>query len=532
MKNPCNKHYAPSCTRRRYVVVTCAAICLVAFVKEAQIVYPPQTNEGRIIAGVTIAKSPITAERNETSATESTMAGILSTTHPFHDVSDVGTSTSLNTINVVHYESDNIQPRKREHEATEQPSHGKESSSGTAITTSNSLAAGFSTSSPSSSAATIVVQLSGEMANNLHHIAHGIGLQLWARREYGIETNIVLRHDVGPNTRAPKPKWKKAKNAIEKCFPKLSSWDFSEGNTKEFIRMQQLQKDWLGGKSDHLFGLVNSQHPNDIDAGLQLLANEILSQDIQHRPSHSTKTSSSEGPSSSRSPIQLPYLYSQSLDAFPVIDRYYDELRQLFVFNETACCSQIPYHDEYVFHFRNYQSELPGRRAYDMGFAELSPEKTAKELFPHLVRTEHKDTRYGQASEPDGASDTPSSSVTDRKARVAITTRIPNQAARDYIESLSRQGYTARLVTDQTDVEDFCFLARTSRALVGHARSTFVLWAALIGNASTVRLYNVDTYGIRNRHSERFVERFSYNWTNPQLQHRVHFELYKAEEII
>jgi hypothetical protein len=339
--------------------------------------------------------------------------------------------------------------------------------------------------------ATIVVQLSGEMANNLQHIAHGIGLKLWAKEDFDIDCNLVLRHHEGPNNRSPKPKWKSARDNIQQCFPKLASWSFSRGNSKDFKQRQRLQRIWLEGRSDHLFGLINSANASEIQRGLAFLANDVLTD--PERPWVEAE-----------SPLRLPFLFSESLDVFPMIDKYYSQIRDLMAFNDTACCAQVPHANASVFHFRNYQSEMPSERAYDMGFAELSPQKTAHELFGHLQPGD----------------------------RVQITTRIYNQAARNYAEAFLKEerGIHASLVTDQTGVEDFCFLRRAQKELVGNARSTYVLWAALLGTVTRARLYHVDNWGLRNRHPN-FLERFTYNWTDPELQNRIQFVLYQAEEM-
>jgi hypothetical protein len=191
----------------------------------------------------------------------------------------------------------------------------------------------------------------------------------------------------------------------------------------------------------------------------------------------------------------------ETLDVFPLIDRYFDELRDLLVFNDTACCAQLPAPTDSVFHFRNYESEMPERRAYEMGFAELSPSKVAVELFAHL--------RPGN--------------------RVQITSRTFNQNARNYAEAFEGRGINASVVRDQSAVQDFCFLKQAQKELVGSARSTFVLWAALLGNAQTARLYHVDNRGLRARHPD-FWERFTHNFTHPRLRDRIFFELYRAEK--
>ncbi|CAJ1942434.1 unnamed protein product [Cylindrotheca closterium] len=342
--------------------------------------------------------------------------------------------------------------------------------------------------------ATIVIALSGEMANNLMHIAHGIGLQQLAKDLYNIDCNLVLRHHVGPNNRAPKPKWKSARSNIQQCFPKLADWDFSEGNTPHYKEQAQKQDDWLGkDRYDYLTGHVNAHNQTEIETGLAYLAKKLL------KDSKRPKQDDSKGP------IRLPFMLSQTLDAFPLINKYYTQIRDIMTFDNVKCCNRLPEPNEYVFHYRNYQSELPRTRAYDMGFAELSPQKTAKELFGHLKK---------EAT----------------KAKVGITTRIPNQVARDQVEALEQEGVQAYLVEDQSAVADFCFLKESKKELVGNARSTFVFWAGLLGDVPKVRLYHVDNWGLRNRHPN-FYERFTYNWTHPKLKERIEFELYQAEEM-
>jgi hypothetical protein len=324
--------------------------------------------------------------------------------------------------------------------------------------------------------------LSGELANNLHHIAHGVGLQRWAKERHGIDSNIILRHDTGPNSRSAKPKWKSARDDILQCFDNLQ-WDFTAGNTKEYQQRKSLQEQWLGAKHDKLTGLINSKNTEDITKGLELLASEIIVD--ADRPAIEMVGAN----------IQLPYLLSQSLHVFPFIDDYYDHYRDLFRFNTSRCCAEIPEKDESVFHFRNYQSEMPPERAYEMGFAEIEPELAANKLFENL-----------------GAGD-----------KVAITTRITNSKARSYVEILEHRNISARLITGQTGVQDFCFLHQTAKELVGNARSTYCLWAGLLGKAREVRLYNIDYPKIH-------LESCQYVWMNPELKERVKFEVYREQK--
>ena len=576
----CNNKNHHRKTRHTIIVVIVSCVMMTKFAKQTLFLYnnPSSLTQTTTSSSATSSSSVVAVNFKSSSPDKERVGDNVSTDRVNEDVAaaTAGTTTTSMSTSINTEEGDG---RTKIFSHTNNVKAVVSSSSGTTTSTSSS-------SSSIPVPISIVIQLSGEMANNLQHIAHGYGLKLWLNElSNGIVTaNIILRHDVGPNTRAPKPKWKKAKTAIEKCFLPPSTyivngihsspsdtntnntnWDFTKGNTRQFKQIQKLQQQWLSNKEDTIFGLINSQHSQDIQNGLQLFLNEIILNENVMK----TKPTIESSDIASGNDIHIPYLFSQSLDIFPMIDKYYDEFRQLFVLNETACCPSsptssssrlglvdglLPYHDEYVFHFRNYQSELPGKRAYDMGFAELSPYKVANELFPNLVKFQtqtqtttgyhhHHDNRLLSTSSLGKGKHKEKESNKKRRPRprVAITTRIPNSIAKEYVNELEKRGYKTRLITDHRsnnneedngDVNDFCFLTKTNNGLVGHARSTFVLWAGILGNASTVRLYNVDTYGIRTRHTNNFLERFSYNWTNELLQQKIIFELYKSEEVM
>jgi hypothetical protein len=111
-----------------------------------------------------------------------------------------------------------------------------------------------------------------------------------------------------------------------------------------------------------------------------------------------------------------------------------------------------------------------------------------------------------------------------------MTTRIDNAASRAYIQALEHRGINGRMIPNQTDMADFCFLKQASKELVGNARSTFIFWAAYLGNTTPrVRMYSVDS---TDKETSRMV-RLEYqksNFTHPKLQ-RFESELYRSEEV-
>jgi hypothetical protein len=174
--------------------------------------------------------------------------------------------------------------------------------------------------------ATIVVQLSGEMGNQLSKIAHGHALFLWLKREFGLEATVILRHQ-------EKPKWLSARENVQKCFPATRSYDFSAANTLEFQNRSRQQSAWLGSSLD---SINNPESVANVSRALQLFA-------------QFNRSGVHEQHSSSNSNISLPFLYSDLLvmdDLF--MDRFYDDYRELFRF-DPACCQHRPEPDESVF---------------------------------------------------------------------------------------------------------------------------------------------------------------------------------------
>jgi hypothetical protein len=88
---------------------------------------------------------------------------------------------------------------------------------------------------------TIIVSLHGEMGNHLCVLARALAVQQQAQEEYGIQANFVLRHSRGQ----PKRKWKRSRNNIQKCFPMLRSYNFTEANSPEFDSLQEAQNQQL-----------------------------------------------------------------------------------------------------------------------------------------------------------------------------------------------------------------------------------------------------------------------------------------------
>lgn len=58
--------------------------------------------------------------------------------------------------------------------------------------------------------------------------------------------------------------------------------------------------------------------------------------------------------------------------------------------------------------------------------------------------------------------------------------------------ALQAKGIQIRLIDNQTGVQDFCFMTKAQKELVGKEFSTFMRWSSLLGNATLSRLYSLD----------------------------------------
>jgi len=335
------------------------------------------------------------------------------------------------------------------------------------------------------SAISIVTQLTGEMGTNLHYIACSRGFQIILKKRKGIDTNMKIRHQ-------EKDKWVRGYSNIQRCFPKMKKWDFSFANTDEFSIAHEQQNKWLdsiGIKEPEAKGRKKSKDWVDYYTDI-----------VNNAPPESLTTHIN-------GKIAIPHLIqNRSSVATEFIDKYLAEIRDLFEFDHNKCCRLKPDPDEAVFHFRNFWSELKKEK---QGFKEeLSPNKTANELFGHLQPGD----------------------------KIAVTTRYNNSLSQLYVGALKNRGLNVRLISGQSDTEDFCFLMHAKKELVGTHMSKFFLWSALLGSAKKIRAYSVDSPSRRKEFASRFetfdLEMPAYKeeiFENSLLKDRFVNELYESE---
>jgi hypothetical protein len=121
-----------------------------------------------------------------------------------------------------------------------------------------------------------------------------------------------------------------------------------------------------------------------------------------------------------------------------------------------------------------------------------------------------------------------------RVKKIALLSRFASRpdVMDPYVGALQSDGWTVRVIANQTAMQDFCFLQRTSRHLMGPARSTFFKWAALLSGKNdtttrTVTAYSMDTPARRTRTAQRHEPLLeSIPFTDPVLQREWEFRLF------
>lgn len=348
---------------------------------------------------------------------------------------------------------------------------------------------------------TIVVQLSGEMGNNLHKLAFAKALQWMGEDLHGIRLNLVLRHQ-------DHSKWLSAKKNLQECFPSLRELNFKAGNGPHYTERLLEQKLLLGGEDSNTLEVQGSSESN-MTSVLHHLNHILQTKRIQQ----------SSSTSSSVDTIHVPFILANQMVGWHTLDKYREKLIDWLVFDDDTCCpSDLPHPEESVFHFRNFLTELQAVTT-SLGFEELSPERTAQDLFGHLRRGD----------------------------KVAITTRFDNDLTQHYVQAMVNKGLQVRVMAGHSTTQDFCFMTKARKELVGGQRSSFFAWAAYLGivdnkgmvdadgnsgGIQKVRSYSVLSSTFATASKSIHGMRLPYEWTNPVLKEKWEFKVYQSENRI
>jgi hypothetical protein len=240
--------------------------------------------------------------------------------------------------------------------------------------------------------ATIIVQLRGEMGNQLSVWSYAKTVQFKLLEDFGISAELIPRHQVAGKNRMEGTivivKAKRAYENIQQCFPNIRPMYDQQhpfegvGNSDYFSRRYQQQKSWLFPSTtttttntpttSSILQQQIQEWGHDLSdfspkaAGLKAFVQLLrlpsnnstqkpptILRRFRHAGTNSTFTE--DDPASAPmvvDTISMPFLY---ISSFQVdlgqnhTNRSLDEMRSFFAFNDTACCASLPEPDETVF---------------------------------------------------------------------------------------------------------------------------------------------------------------------------------------
>ncbi|KAL7548267.1 hypothetical protein ACHAWF_011559 [Thalassiosira exigua] len=317
---------------------------------------------------------------------------------------------------------------------------------------------------------TVVIQLMGELGNNLFVLAYYFAVRTLARDEFGLDLVLHVR----------KQKRKKADRAAKdaRCLRSFRDVDFDEcdwyveGKGEECEDKIQRQISILQEFSERRLDErlhMTGETPDEVRSFLRDYAT-ILRDDAVLGLYRTTGAGWTDDE-------PRPFLYSLSrgdrrggLDlGDPLINGVYGRgMLEYFAFDDetktsSGCCSMLPEEDEQVFHYRSFVSNLRNRHL-SWGGGELAPATAANVL---------------SASLPLGT-------------KIALVSGVASNArTAAYEDAFRNRSFDVRVISGQTGIQHFCFLAHARGGLWGTEKSTYVTWASLINP----RLKNATLYG-------------------------------------
>eukprot|EP00934_Nitzschia_sp_Nitz4_P000845 Nitzschia sp. Nitz4//scaffold12_size214221//73913//75211//NITZ4_001494-RA/size214221-processed-gene-0.154-mRNA-1//-1//CDS//3329535002//845//frame0 len=332
---------------------------------------------------------------------------------------------------------------------------------------------------------TILQQLGGELGNHLGYLMHGFAVKWYAQDTLGLDFQLISLHQ-------SHSKWVRGRNDMIQCFPKFRGWNFERDQSwAQYQERREQQAEWLSKERQDTLSHANDE-PEEMEFNASMIA---YLDEYKRQDKPTTELDTNE--------ISMPFLATTSMVPKFFIDRYFDRIRDLLVFNTSNnCCDILPEEDETVFHFRNFGTELPRGVA---GLVDFGPNQTARDLFGHL--------------EPGD--------------KVAIITRFKNAKSDAQVNALTARGLQVRLITGQSGVQDFCILLHAKKEVIGSALSTFAFWGSMLGTARKARLSVPVSSKLLERHHgsmESIRKTHLYNYTNPRIKEKLEVSLFPLEQ--
>eukprot|EP00537_Pseudo-nitzschia_pungens_P005477 CAMPEP_0172362862 /NCGR_PEP_ID=MMETSP1060-20121228/6376_1 /TAXON_ID=37318 /ORGANISM="Pseudo-nitzschia pungens, Strain cf. cingulata" /LENGTH=491 /DNA_ID=CAMNT_0013085467 /DNA_START=51 /DNA_END=1523 /DNA_ORIENTATION=+ len=305
---------------------------------------------------------------------------------------------------------------------------------------------------------TFLVILSGEFGNNLQKSIYGWTIAKMAYDEFGLRSRLVFSEQLDRRG-GVMSKAKRTSEELTRCMPYFDDVDLELGN--KLLGSGYFVESTVKLEND------DATNTSTIRENLQNLA-EHLNQD-RHLFQNNDPQDDVGGI------VPRVMVRVDNLNIKVPLDLYYDEIYKAFAFDDATCCGKTlinpPESDESVLHYRNFASELKMSRRKRMGFMEMTGDKLVSQVLGHLNPGD-KIAVAGRFLDRDSQN---------------------NQTeAYELIRGLERKNLTVRFTPGSGSMEDFCFLKKTRKELIGPAKSSFVQLASYLGGPSiqTTRLYS------------------------------------------
>jgi len=291
----------------------------------------------------------------------------------------------------------------------------------------------------------LFIFLTGRLGNNLLEIAYGKIIQLLALEDGRFNFTIRCLWNTGMKTEI-------SVEELHTCFSKyfskesvnLMEWQIGTPQWKKKVQEQNHQISTVFPEWEH--PMLAAEMLTFVDSTIESIQSKFdLLANVINRMEH-----------------YLPFVLTKSMANIPLIDRYYDELHELFTFNQHQCCRDTPDADETVLHIRGFEVEIPNIVNL-FGFKDLNVHQITYELLGHLTEGE----------------------------KVAVVSPWEEKVLANYTDALRNRGLHVRYVNGQTGPQGFCFLRSATKGLYGDYFSTYFRFAALFSDtAKNITFFN------------------------------------------
>ena len=176
----------------------------------------------------------------------------------------------------------------------------------------------------------IVVELTGELGNHLHHIAHGRAIQTTLWNDHRIPSHLIFRRPSSDK------KYRKTHEQLRTCFRHLRHMEIQDPKTSSFPSqktLDNLQRAIFGDERAEMLTIQRGSGYSHIKAAVGMLLHLL---ETERDWKNATVV---EILSQMPAEVSLPFLQADAMINRQTMDRFYDDFRGFFNFDEEVCCA-------------------------------------------------------------------------------------------------------------------------------------------------------------------------------------------------